>query len=115
MVEGLARLATREKAAMTTLHSSYAYYVTAYRGLAVVLGTDAERLWRALWAYPTGRVRGAFVGVVDGLRRRAVGQAMTAGQRSRLRGLADQMFDSRRSGAAGPDQGTLERAWRAAF
>jgi hypothetical protein len=115
MVEGLARLATRDKAAMRTLDSSYPYYVTAYRALAAVSGVEVETLWRALWVHPMGEVRSAFVGAVDYLRSRATGRPLRQAQRLRLQGLADRMFDSVRSGAAEPSQSVVERTWGMVF
>jgi hypothetical protein len=115
LAEGLARLATQEKAAMRILSSSYPYYVTAYRALATVSGFDVELLWRALWEYPLGEVQSAFIGVVDRLRWRAVGYATTDVQRLRLRGLADRVFDSGRSGDVEPSHAILERTWETVY
>lgn len=115
MIEGLARLATGEWAAMQILEASYDYYVRAYEALARVLRIEVEQFWRALWIHPVGEVRLAFVGVVDVLRERAMGGGLSLSERSRLQGLADQIFSSGRSGLARPDEATLERTWEVVF
>jgi hypothetical protein len=86
--------------------------VTAYRALAAVIGVEAERLWRALWACPMDRVRAEFVGLVDQLRYESAPLSMTPGQRDRLLARADQVFDRSRIATLEPDQGSLEWSWR---
>jgi hypothetical protein len=114
MVEGLARLATRDKAGMRPLELSYAFYVGAYRTLAVVVGTDVERLWRGLWAYRTGEVRVAFGRVVDAAVQAATGRPMTPPQYARLQTAADRLFGTPRSGDR-PNESALVALWRAAL
>lgn len=117
MVEGLARLITREKAGLDPSDTSYAYYVAAYRALARAGDLDVEELWRALWQHPTGMVRGNFVGTIEMLRRSGTGESLTTAQNVRLQGIADLVFGSDRVDftADEPTEGTLTSLWRAAF
>jgi hypothetical protein len=97
MVEGLTRHVTRDRAGMSLPDMSYDYYVQAYQTLAPELGIAVEQLWRELWQHPTGAVRSAFGGTVETVYRSTTGQAVTASQRARLRGVADQLFSAARS------------------
>ena len=115
MVEGLARIVTREKAAIRIVESSYDYYVRAYEALGAVVGVDAEQFWRELWRYPTGEVRSAMFDVADRVWQRAAGHRLTAAQRRRLQGVADQMFGPSRASVRAPDAGDLRAAWRVVF
>jgi hypothetical protein len=75
--------------------------VAAYRALAASIGLEAERLWRDLWAHPTGRVRAALPDVVRGL----VGHEV-----DRLLVIGDQLFSDRRL-AWTVDPAKLARWW----
>ncbi len=111
LVEGLAQVATKRKAAMEILESSYPYYVAAYEALAAVLAVEPEGLWRALWASPAGTVRRAFGVAVAGLRVERRISALTQVQSRDLRTLADQMFGTMRAAYARPDRAALEKTW----
>jgi hypothetical protein len=110
-VESLARLVVRDKAGLRPLEVSYAYYVAAYRTLAVSAGVDVEPLLRALWQHATGTVRGGFVDELDTLRRRATGQGLVGAQRGRLQAIADQVFSTARIHWQ-PIDDEMERRWR---
>ena len=116
MVEGLARLVTRDKAGMDPAETSYAYYVAAYRALARAGDLDVGELWMALWQHPTGTIRVKFVNTIDILRRSSSGAPLTAAQQVRLQGIADQVFGSQRVDFStdGGMESTLTSLWKAA-
>lgn len=114
MVEGLARLVTRDLAGMHPLELSYAYYVAAYEGLADAVGVDVEVVWRSLWLYRTGEVRAVFADVVDQLRRQAGRQPLTEAQRTRVLGAGDTLFASTRR-LSPPARGAAAALWRVAL
>jgi hypothetical protein len=116
MVEGLARMATRDRAGMRDVARarSYEYYVAAYRTLAVVVGLDVERLWRQLWSFPTGSVRTAFADVVGTSSAAAAGLVLSPVQRRRLEGMADRMFATARQGDL-PVERAMLATWRVAL
>jgi hypothetical protein len=115
MVEGLARLVTRQRAGMDILEGSYTSYVKSYEALARALGFDVEALWRRLWREPVGSVRMAFVDAVDEARFRAKGRHLSASQRARLHMLAEQAFASARERDTIGDEGLLRDRWRLAL
>jgi hypothetical protein len=114
MVEGLARLVTRDLAGMQPLATAYTYYVEAYRSLSQVTGISVERLWRALWQYPRGHVRDAFVDTVDEIIVHAGGPALTGAQHSDLRGWADRFFSRSRFNDVTDPSGMISR-WQSVF
>lgn len=115
VAEGLARVVTREKAALEILEVSYDYYVRACQALATVAGFGVEDLWRALWQEPAGRVRDVFVDTVDGLVEQSSGRQLTEGQRANLRGAADRVFASDRANATIGDASVLRQLWEIAL
>ena len=114
LVEALARLGTRDKAGMTITAVSYQYYVESYRALGEVLSIDLEGFLRRLWQFPTGRVRAAFVGIVDGEQRARRGVALSTLQHTRLQTVADILFGSDRINRQ-PDEGVLRALWQGVF
>jgi hypothetical protein len=111
MVEGLARLISRDRAGVPPGMVSFEYYVRAYTALAKVLHVDVERLWRGLWLHPPGLVRAAFSETVATLVRRERGIALTANQLAALGSLADRHFDSARVQWT-PNEALLNSAWQ---
>jgi hypothetical protein len=107
MVEGLARVLTRDRAGMSIFEASYNWYVAAYEVLAQVAGIQVETLWRALWQHPCGTVRSALVEEIDDLRASLTAQRLTREQRGRLQALADQAFSATREQDAVGDVGFL--------
>jgi hypothetical protein len=114
LVETLAQLLTRTRAGMSIAGVSYRYYVESYRALADVLPLDLEGVLRRLWQHPVGRVRGAFVRVVDGERRARWGNGISASQRTRLQIVADVLFRSDRINRE-PDEAVLHALWQGVF
>jgi hypothetical protein len=118
MVEGLARLITRDMAGMRPTESAHTPYVQAYQTLAQVIGCSAEQLWRALWRYPRGYVHTAFADTIDQICITLKGTPLTALQRNQLRGTANDLFHrgfSRISSAFSPDIDEMTRKWTAVF
>lgn len=115
-VEGLARLVTGERAAMQGVERtrSYECYVVAYRTLAAAVGVAAERLWRALWAYPTGAVRAGFVRTISAVSDAAMARAIPASRGGVLQAVADQMFASARQ-VDRPSMDAMLTTWRMAL
>jgi hypothetical protein len=114
LVEGLARLLTRDGAGMDIPETSYNYYVVGYQTLAAVADVDLEQLWRVLWQQPAGRVRTVFARTVADLRRERRGQALTPNQAARLRSVGDQVFQTQRQNAV-PSEPALNAVWRTVF
>jgi hypothetical protein len=114
MVEGLARLIVRDRAGLRPLERSYTFYVAAYEAVATVAGVRADTLWRALWLFPAGEVRAAFVDAVDTARREASGRLLTMEQRSRLRAVADRLFATSRRDEL-PARDVMLALWRIAL
>jgi hypothetical protein len=115
IVEGLARVVTRDRAGMSIADAAYDYYVTAYQSLADVLDAPVEHVWRRLWTHPLGGVRAAFVEEAGAVLADSSGQRLTAAQRIRLLGLGDQAFSSGRERAANPDPVALRAFWGMMF
>jgi hypothetical protein len=111
LVESLARSILGQQANVTSIGGTFEYPVVAYRALAVTLGIDVDELCRRLWQVRPGEVRAALWGVVSDLCRERNGSELTADQRVKLRGLADAVFQSDRSGTS-PDMAQLTRTWR---
>lgn len=111
LVEGLARIVVREKAAMETVDLAYDRYVRAYRTLAGILGTPPEHLWRELWAAGNGHVRAAFPAAIAGQLRSTRGQPLTAGAAAEMHQAADLLFATGRENEDLTDS-QMERIWR---
>jgi hypothetical protein len=60
LTEGLTQC-VQAAAVISVSETPFAFYVAAYRALADALHLEVEHLWRALWAFPVGEVRKAFV------------------------------------------------------
>lgn len=114
MIEGLARAIVREKAGMETLDLSYDFYVRAYRTLAALLDLEAESLWRRLWQWRTGEVRGHFVATVAEALLLKTGQPLGPAGRARLLEAADDLFRTGRGDDNLPDW-RIEPRWREAL
>ncbi|MBA2447675.1 MAG: hypothetical protein H0V51_06585 [Chloroflexi bacterium] len=115
LVEGLARVITRDRAGMDIVEGPYTHYVRAYEALASVVGIEVEDLWRTLWHHPAGVVRDAFVGAVDEEWNRAIGLRLSRSQEARLLAVADRMFDVAEQRATVGDVRLLHDRWRLAF
>jgi hypothetical protein len=114
MVEGLARLLTRNRAAMRPLERAYRYYVVAYRTLASVAGVEVETLWRHLWQSMPGDVRTSFAGAVSTLREQVGIERLSTDQRDRISAVADQLFSLSRQDD-NPAERVMMELWRIAF
>jgi len=110
LVEGLARWIVRDKAGMAYLEA-YPFYVWAYETLAAVLEMDVLDLWRNLWRYPFGEIRGAFPGEVYQLWYNRTGHRISE---AKLRGLADRFFASRQRPHTISDE-DMRAMWREAL
>lgn len=92
MVEGLARIITKNKAGMDPATPSYNFYAHAYAALAAELGVSHEELLKELWRYRPGLIRETFVGEIGILYERKRLEPLTDAQRSQLQTAADRLF-----------------------
>ncbi|MFN3652216.1 MAG: hypothetical protein ACK47B_21775 [Armatimonadota bacterium] len=113
VVEGLARIITREKAGMLPSYGAYGHYVRSYELLAEQIGTGLETLLRELWKARPGEVRMQLLGAVDRLRQEKGAQPLTPEQRQNIQAVADELF-ARPSFE--PVRGReIRKQWRQAF
>ena len=83
MVEGLTRYVL-EQASIQPVEGAFSYYVAVYEQLASVLEIRIVELWKFLWRYPAGSVRGGFVRAINDLYHLRTGERFTSRQQARI-------------------------------